>query len=204
MNPALSGKRRSEISKRAWRKRKREGGKATCIYCLKPIFAGGVRMNGKPYHKVCAELAGAGIRRQELVKNLQDSRKRAPRDAFRYFGAGELNPRYIFGPTGFRPPSRWFAKMSQGASASYFGKKLKDLTKAQSAKIGQIVGGIWAGYSDKTRLEILKKYEPSAILSNPLPCPNCQTLNPISRANVYLKCKGCGMLLRRVNVKQRR
>ena len=216
-NPLLRGKARSELSKRIWRKRKREGGKATCFYCFKPIYARGVMMEGRPYHKVCAELYGAGLKRAELVRNsrLDDRRRRIPRDAFRYFGARELNPgahwhdeqakkaleyleqkgrseyvegvldahlqsmtasraqgilnpRYVFGPTGFRPPAKWFAKMAQGVSASYFGKKLRDLTKSQSARVGQIVGGIWARFSDKTRLEILKKYEPAAARANPI------------------------------------
>ena len=124
-------------------------------------------------------------------------------------------------PTGFRPPVKWFAKMAQSASASYFDKKLKDLTRAQSAKIGQIVGGIWARYSDKTRMEILRKYEPSAVRANVgvninipttgyslgsrvsnLSCPVCQTLNPVSRQNVYLRCSKCGTPLRSVRVKK--
>jgi len=237
----LRGKTRSELSKAIWRRRKREGGKAKCSYCGRSIFAGGVVMAGRSYHKGCAELRGARIRRYELVRNPR-RRDRVPRDAFRYFGARALNPfrsittgkgttkelivfppgveegvlvnartgkatnrwadgtagvpkeikelaeeevnaympysmeqydwshknpKYVFGPTGFRPPAKWFAKMAQGASASYFGKKVKDLTKAQGARVGQIVGGIWAKYSDATRRAILKKYEPAAARANP-------------------------------------
>ena len=139
-----------------------------------------------------------------IVANLQDRRRRVPRDAFR-FGARELNPReYVFGPTRFRPPAKWFAKMAQGSAASYFGKKLKELTKAEAAKVGQIVGGIWAKYSDKTRLAILRKYEPSAVrVVRNLSCPICGVSNPVSAANIYLRCSKCGTPLRSVKVRRR-
>ena len=138
------------------------------------------------------------------------TRRRAPRDAFRYFGAEELNPKrqgpkYVFGPTGYRPPAKWFSRIAQGASASYFGKKLKDLTRTEAAKVGQIVGGIWAKFSDVTRLEILKKYEPSAVRTNPtqmLSCPVCGINNPVNRAGVYLKCRNCRNPLRVVKVRR--
>ena len=278
----LSHAERSEISRKAWRKRKREGGKAKCAFCGKLIFARGVRMNGKPYHKGCAEAKGAGLKPTQVGKNPKiTERKRAPRDAFRYFGAEELNPRgrwiypldpdcpkvrrfsdalygdpmtkamgaptdeimegfaskhrltckrcqmygaahvdvaynpkFKFGPTGFRPPAKWFAKMAQGTSASHFGRKLKELTASQRAKVGQIVGGIWAKYTDATRFEILRKYEPSAVraLANPsmlgkrtqmLNCPACGGPNPVSRLNVYLRCSTCGAPLRSVRVRHK-
>ena len=157
----LTRQERSAISKKAWANRRP---KAHCQYCSRPIWARGVKVNNTPLHKVCAELKFAGYRRKELIKNPD---KRAPHNAFRYFGAKELNPKYQFGPPGFRPPSKWFAKMSQGVSASYFGKRVKDLTQAESAKLGQIVGGIWAKYKPYTRMQILKKYEPSAVRINP-------------------------------------
>lgn len=61
---------RSEISKKAWRTRKREGGEATCLFCKKPIFAGGVLYGGKKYHKSCLEAKKFGLtKRQAGVKN---------------------------------------------------------------------------------------------------------------------------------------
>ena len=203
-NPVLRGKERSELSKKIWRTRKRGPGKGTCYFCKQKIFVGGIIMSGHKFHKGCGESWGAGLTPAQVGKN--PDKRRAPRDAFRYFGARELNPKkYIFGPTGYRPPAKWFSKMSEGAAASYFGKKLKELTSAQRAKVGQIVGGIWAKFSDATRLEILKKYEPSAVRVNPvqmLSCPICGVANPVSRAGVYLKCKSCGKPLRAVRVRR--
>lgn len=260
---------RSEISKTAWRKRKRGPAKGTCNFCGKKIFAGGVLMNGGRYHKSCAEAKGAGLKPAQVGKNPRakcprcgkfmyltekhlyppksgkrpspvasshrryicehcgkgfwdfevaqfnprKKRDRAPRNAHRYFGATALNPKYKFGPTGFRPPAKWFSMRAEGAAASYFGKKLKDLTKTQKDRIGQIVGGIWAKFSERTRMEILKKYEPSAVRANPkkrllrnihqLPCPICKTLNPVNRANTRLKCSKCGTNLIAMRVKKR-
>jgi len=119
--------------------------------------------------------------------------------------ARELNPEYRFGPTGYRPPAKWFSKMAESSAASYFGKKLKDLTKTEKAKVGQIVGGVWAKFSDATRLEILKKYEPSAVRANPiqmLSCPICGVINPVNRAGVYLKCSSCKNPLMSVKVRR--
>ena len=84
----MSGKRRPEISKAAWRKRKLEGGKAPCAFCYKPIFAGGVSYQGQPFHKSCLESMKAGLtRKQTGVAN-----PRRPRDSYRFYGARELNP----------------------------------------------------------------------------------------------------------------
>lgn len=46
-------RKRSEIMREAWRKRKEKGGKGICEYCKKPVYAGGVREEGKLYHEVC-------------------------------------------------------------------------------------------------------------------------------------------------------
>jgi len=35
-----------------------------------------------------------------------------------------------------------------------------------------------------------------------LPCPRCQTPNPVSKANVYLKCSSCGTQLKSVRVRK--
>ena len=161
-------------------------------------------MSGHKFHKGCGESWGAGLTPAQVGKN--PDKRRAPRDAFRYFGARELNPKkYIFGPTGYRPPAKWFSKISEGSAASYFGKKLKDLTKSERAKVGQIVGGIWAKFSDATRLEILKKYEPSAVRVNPvqmLSCPACGNPVRVSRHGVYLKCPSCNTSLVSVKVRK--
>ena len=121
------------------------------------------------------------------------------------------NPEYVYGPTGFRPPAKWLSMMAKEAAVNYFNKKLKDLNTAQNARIGRIVGGIWARFSDKTRRDILRKYEPSAVLANPkkqllknihqLPCPLCKALNPVNRANTRLVCSYCGanLIARKVN-----
>ena len=206
-NPVLRGKERSELSKKIWRTRKRGPGKGTCYFCRKKIFAGGVVMSGHKFHKGCGESWGAGLTPAQAGKNpVITEQRRAPRDAFRYFGARELNPKkYIFGPTGYRPPAKWFSKMSEGAAASYFGKKLKDLTKSERAKVSQIAGGIWAKFSDATRLEILKKYEPSAVRVNPvqmLSCPACGNPVRVSRHGVYLKCPSCNTSLVSVKVRK--
>ena len=154
--------------------------------------------SGGKFHKGCAEAYYAGLVPAQVGKNP----KRITRDAFR-FGAEELNPQYVYGPTKFRPPSKWFAKIGEGTSASYFGKKMKNLTRAEAAKVGQIVGGIWAKYSDKTRLDILRKYEPSAVrVVRNLSCPICGTSNPVSQSNVRVKCIKCGTQLRSVKVKR--
>jgi len=190
---------RSQLMKSIWRKRKREGGKATCSFCGRAIFAGGVRMKGKPYHKGCSEFAGAGLMPAQVGLNPRRKRGRIPRDGFRYFGAEPLdNPRYSFGPTGFRPPARWWSKMAESAAASYFGKKLKKLTKGQKERVSTIVGGIWAKFSDATRRAILREYEPSATRANPklrnihqLPCPICKNPIAVNRANVSVICPKC-------------
>ena len=66
-----------------------------------------------------------------------------------------------------RPPARWWAKMSHGVAKSYFGKKVKSLSRAESARAGRVVGGIWANFSDATKEMIMRKYEPTAA-SNPV------------------------------------
>ena len=64
----VSKARRSEITKAAWRKRKREGGLGKCAYCGKPVFVGGIRLpssasspfyRGRLFHKVCYETTKA-------------------------------------------------------------------------------------------------------------------------------------------------
>lgn len=128
---------------------------------------------------------------------------------------GLPNPKFKFGPTGFRPPRKWFYKMARSSALSYFSKPLKLLSAKQKARVSKIVGGIWAKYTDATRMDILKKYEPSAVraLANPsllgtkiemLNCPACNGLNPVSRLNVYLKCNTCGAPLRSVRVRHKR
>ncbi len=52
---------RSEISKRAWRIRKRLGGKGKCVYCHRSIFAGGMTFKGRPYHKTCLSFLKMGL-----------------------------------------------------------------------------------------------------------------------------------------------
>ena len=60
---------RSAISKRAWRRRKREGGKATCFYCGRNIYAGGVIIGVRQYHKTCFAFAKAGFRPKQVGMN---------------------------------------------------------------------------------------------------------------------------------------
>jgi len=66
MNP-LSHAERSAVSKRTWRSRKQERGKATCFFCTRPIYAGGVKV-GKlhTYHKTCFAYAKAGLRPEQV------------------------------------------------------------------------------------------------------------------------------------------
>ncbi len=54
-------KLRSEISKRAWRIRKRLGGKGKCVYCHRSIFAGGMTFKGRAYHKTCLSFLKMGL-----------------------------------------------------------------------------------------------------------------------------------------------
>ena len=65
--PLLRGSARSELSKKIWRRRKREGGKGTCAFCHKSIFTGGVRYRGLPYHKTCLGFAMRGLRPEQLA-----------------------------------------------------------------------------------------------------------------------------------------
>ncbi len=82
------------------------------------------------------------------------------------------NPEYAYGPTGYRPPKKWFDHMLAKMKKSYKGTK---------GELSRLVGGIWAKQTDKVRAEIVKKYEPSA--ANPLTgvCPlhgNPISVNP--------------------------
>jgi len=52
----MVSRKRSEAIKKAWRRRKREGGKGICPICKKPVYAGGIRRKGKIYHKVCLKM----------------------------------------------------------------------------------------------------------------------------------------------------
>lgn len=49
----VSKARRSEITKAAWRKRKREGGIGTCFHCKRIVYVGGIRREGRLFHKTC-------------------------------------------------------------------------------------------------------------------------------------------------------
>lgn len=65
---------------------------------------------------------------------------------------------YAFGPTGFRPPAKWWAKTIAGLRASY--KPLPGMTKKMyHGAISRIAGGIWSRFTDETRIAIVKKYE---------------------------------------------
>ena len=77
-------------------------------------------------------------------------------------GKGYLNPRYAYGPTGFRPPARWWAKTIAGLKVGY--KRARGMTEREySGNIARIAGGIWSRYTDTTRRKILAKYEPEAL-----------------------------------------
>ena len=58
----ISKAKRSEITKAAWRKRKREGGKGLCFHCKENIYVGGARRNGHLYHEICWEIVKASGR----------------------------------------------------------------------------------------------------------------------------------------------
>lgn len=68
-NPLLRGEKRSELSKKIWRKRKRGPAKGTCAFCGRKIFAGGVLIQGKKMHKGCAEAWHAGLRPKHIGRN---------------------------------------------------------------------------------------------------------------------------------------
>lgn len=188
---------RSELMKAVWRKRKREGGKAICFFCKKPIFAGGVAYQGRKFHKSCLESMKFGLtKKQAGVANP----KRRTRDSYEFYGARELNP---------RPPARWWAIMWSKTAASY-PRKAGETLKHYRASISRIVAGIWWKFDEATRKRLIKKYERMATPSkalNPkvgyLPCPSCGTFNPISKQNVYLKCYKCNSWLQRVNVRRK-
>ena len=181
--------RRSEISKATWRKRKREGGKATCAFCGMAIYSGGVTKGGFAWHKGCLEAKMAGLTPRQMGKN-----PRRSRDSYQFYGAKGLNP---------RPPAKWWATMWARTAASYPKKASESLEKYR-ADISRIVGGIWYKFPGATRARLIKRYEgmatPARALANPLPCPCCGVLNPVSRANLYMRCSGCGRPLRSVKV----
>ena len=56
---------RSEISKKAWRARKKGPGKGICAFCGKKIWAGGVTYNGKKWHKGCLESYKFGLTKKQ-------------------------------------------------------------------------------------------------------------------------------------------
>jgi len=62
-----------------------------------------------------------------------------------------------------RAPARWWAKMSHGVAKSYFGKKVKSLSRAESERVGRVVGGIWSSFSDATKEMIMRKYERNSV-----------------------------------------
>ena len=176
-------------------KRKREGGKATCSFCKKPIFAGGVKYLSKPFHKSCLESFKFGLtRKQAGVANP----KRRTRDSYEFYGAKELNP---------RPPAAWWSRMWAKTAAAY-PREVGETLKHWKAGVSKIVGGIWWKFPEATRARLIKKYErmatPAKALANPknLACPVCKMLNPVSKANVYLKCVGCNTPLRSVKVRR--
>lgn len=63
-------KSRSEISKAAWRKRKRvRAYKALCAFCGKPIWAKGVRAERRAWHKGCFEAHQMGLTPKMIGRN---------------------------------------------------------------------------------------------------------------------------------------
>ena len=76
------------------------------------------------------------------------------------------NPEYAYGPTGYRPPKKWFNKMLAKVKKEYRGTK---------AELSKVVGGIWAKQTNKVREAIVRKYEPGT--ANPKKgqkkCPIC-------------------------------
>ena len=76
-------------------------------------------------------------------------------------GYPKLQNPLAYGPTGFRPPAAWFAKMLARMRAGYRKRKGQSEESYKDA-LGRIVGGIWSKFSDATRRKILLKYEPAA------------------------------------------
>jgi len=66
---ALGSRARSLLSKAIWRRRKKEGGKGTCSFCRKGIFAGGAVSQGRPFHKACLGYAKMGFSPAQIGLN---------------------------------------------------------------------------------------------------------------------------------------
>ena len=109
-----------------------------------------------------------------------------------------------------RPPKLWFSLMVQRAKDTY--PRNRNETKEHWEKdIARIVGGIWKKATQQTRDKIMLAYakdekNPAMPVipntANPvgLKCPLCGESNPVSKPNVYLKCKRCGRQLISVKV----
>lgn len=52
---------------------------------------------------------------------------------------------------GVRPTKRWFVEMER--------KVAKEYPRYGSARIAQIVGGIWSRYTTTTKMKIVRKYQ---------------------------------------------
>ena len=86
---------RSVISKRTWRERKREGGKAVCSFCRDAIFAGGVRYKGKPWHKSCLESMKFGLTRMQA--GVANPKAKCPTcGRFMIYDAGKTRPYFCY------------------------------------------------------------------------------------------------------------
>lgn len=142
----MASKSRAEISRAAWRKRKREGGRGTCAYCLRKIYAGGSLYMGRLLHETCAKMYKAGIP-AHVVRNPKAVSER-------------------------RPPREWFVRIMPYVIAQYrsmrdIAPEFRDTTLARAR--ARIAAGAWWKMTPAQREAFRKRRElPSGIIRNPL------------------------------------
>ena len=86
---------------------------------------------------------------RDILSSFPSRNPRGLRDAYRFYGAEELNP---------RPPARWWAKMFPQVAAGY-PRRAKESLKKWREDISRILGGIWWKMPEATRERLIRKYD---------------------------------------------
>ena len=116
----------------------------------------------------------------------------------------------VANPLPIRPPKKWWDFLYPQIGSKY--KKFKGESEVMYDKrITRIVARIWWDYPTKTKQRLSEYYADTSVqprLLNPetklLPCPKCGVGNPVTKANLFLRCGGCNGRLISVHVKKKK
>jgi phage FluMu protein Com len=98
-----------------------------------------------------------------------------------------------------KPPKTWWSRTWKIVASWHPKGKLSE--KEWKVQVTRTVYSIWKDLPDAVKESL--EYGFTQVKNTELPCPKCNTLNPVSRMNVTLKCRKCGKGLIAVKVKGR-